>query len=625
LGNTVGITGPNPTTLGNPGDTTANNKMLGQNTLNALYTGTNQGTCLTPTTTPTIPSLGLSLKQNSITEGSTVTAVAMTGTGITGVTLTWGDGSTPTHATFTVVNNGYVGSHVYPEEASTPFTVKATATVGSGSAPAPATAQVRVVDAPLQLSALSVTPSQTVDVMEPVTVSGTLLNPESGEPVSGSITWGDGTKTNVTVDATGHYSATHVYDRLTPVGKPAAVEPVTVALSETDGTKAGASTSVTVNDVAPTDLVSPTGGAIVTAQGTVFTHTGTSVTWTSEVTDVSPAQAFTYGFNWNDGSKSRATVTKPTPSAPTGTEYTYPVASGAAQHAFADACLYTVTTTATDDDTLSTTMTTPVVVTAPLSSDPAAPLSAGYWQQQYSGGSRSGSRLPVETRQCFLAIAQHLSPALGPDLTTAAAVSILKGAQHRPLSTTKTQRQVVQLRQELLTVLLDFADGSWNWTEVVGPNQVTPQMLVANANTALTTKTPNALKTALHGLDHAQGFQPPPNLTWSPSTNGIFAFGTVNAGTHVVRTFTITNRGSGGKPKVLPSAVPVALTGPSGAEFTVTANTCPAAASPHAPRLTSCTVTVEFTPAAGDTAYNETMTAGSGARPLSLTLTGTGT
>lgn len=617
LGNTVTVSGPKPTTLGTAGNQTSTNTMVSQNTLNALYSGQNQGTCTPPPVTSTVPKLSMGLEQSWIYEGNAVTAVVRAGTGITGVTITWGDGAT-SPATYTNTKQVYVASHVYSDVTGangsmSPFTVTASATVASGPAPVPVTRKVSVLVPPPQLSGLTVTPS-TIDVMQTVKVSGKLLNPEP-QPATATITWGDGTQTPVTVASTGSFSATHLYDRLSPPGSPQRTEAISFTLSRA-GASAQSLSSVTVHDVSPTGLTSPTSGGVVANDGTVFTHTGASIGWGSQVLDVSPAQGFTFAFDWGDGTApSRATVTAPTPTtANAGGQYVYPLARGSINHMFANACLYTITATASDDDGLSTTLTTPVVVTAPLGSMPA---SSNYWYGQFASGGRSRGSLSASTLRCYLQIAQHLSPELGPNLTSTAA-SILN-----PSGPTS---RAAQVRQQLLTDLLDFANGSWNWTQVVGPNGETLQGLVASAGRALASGTARAVNTALMALVSVQTSQPPENLAWSPSTNGTYSFGVVKTGTSVSETFTLTSRSG-----PLPTDVNVQLGGSP--TFSITASTCPVAASPGRGRTSpsaTCTVTIGFAPTASATDYNATLTASvettsGGSIPVSVTLSGSGT
>lgn len=501
LGNTVSTLGPDPTSFSNlstTSNTVSNDKVIGQNTLDTLTSGVNQGAC----SSPSVTFLSVGLDHPWIYEGTTVTATAMVGSGVTGVTITWGDGSTPTAATYTGTNKDYVASHVYADETGgnatkSPFFVTASATVAQGVTPVkPAVTRISVIDAPLQLSPLTVTPSP-VTVMHAVTVSGNLTNPEAGEPATVTVTWGDGTETTtVPVASTGTFSASHVYQALTPPGAPVRNEPISATVTEPDSTSAVVASSVTVRDVAPSDLtLSPTSGAIVSNHGTVFTKTGTTVGWSSQVLDVSPQQRFTFTFDWEDTTPvNHADVTKPTPKTANAQNlYAYPVPGGKITHTFSDACLYTVKTTATDDDTLSATLMTSVIVTATPGS---VPKSSRYWLTQVLHDTRSGYLSPA-TVQCYLKIAQHLSPQLGLQLTTTSAAGIL---QPRLTTLIGTEKLTAELKQALLTVLLNFANGSWSWTQVVTQKGATLQELVLNADQALASGTSTTINAALDAL-----------------------------------------------------------------------------------------------------------------------------
>ncbi len=500
LGHSVTFSGPSPTTLDssltNPTDQT-----LSQSTLNALYSGNNEGSCTTPTSSDQVPPLTLSLTRSWVHEGGAVTASGyVENSSVTQVSVDWGDGST---STASVQNGQYSATHTYADETASdgsksPFTVTASASGVSTTV----TQQVSVLDRPLSLSSLTVSPG-TVDIMSTVTVTGQIADPESGEVTTATIGWGDGTAhSQVTVGADGTFSATHVYERLVPSGAPSQSEPISVSISEADGTAVGAATSVTVDDVAPKDTtLAPTAGATVD-QGTVFTHAGTSVTWTGEAQDISPEAVLTFGIDWADGTSSKVLVPAPT-SGPSSGLYGYgfpsgSVPAGPVTHIFASPCLYQVRTTVTDADTLSApTLTTPVVVTAPLGALPEGP---GYWLEQLRGaldGNRGG-QFSAARLQCYLDIAQHLSSAFGSTpLTLSSAAAILQP----DLGGLNPQEKVsAQLGRTLLTSLLDFANGSWDWTQPVGPDAVPYASLVAQADEALTSGSPSALVAAWNAL-----------------------------------------------------------------------------------------------------------------------------
>jgi hypothetical protein len=107
----------------------------------------------------------------------------------------------------------------------------------------------------------------------------------------------------------------------------------------------------------------------------------------------------------------------------------------------------------------------------------------------------------------------------------------------------------------------------------------------------------------------------PPALAFTPSTNGVYDYGTVVVGQTASQTFTLTNSGGSGT-----SALTIALTG--SAAFTKTADTCNGTSL--GPKK-SCSVTVQFAPT-GTGSAGATLTAKSKkpAAQASLTLTGNG-
>ena len=496
LGTTVTITGPKPTTMGNPADQGA----LNQSTLDSVYSGTNSPIGCTPPVDNHLPPLSMSLSRSWVNEGGSVTLNGYVATdNVTNVLVTWGDGTAATVADVTPSVTGKVTvSHVYADETGTggqtgPFTVTMSATGVT-----PVTQKIAVEDAPISVTDLSVTPGST-DVMHPVTVSGTVSGVEAGEPETATIAWGDGTAaTTVPVAADGSFSATHVYEKLVPSGQPVRTEPIGVSVVEPDGTGVRASASVTVHDVAPSDATLTATSGATTSGGTVFTHVSTAVGWAAQALDVSPVQGPSFDVNWADGTAPGQTTVSPAASGPDAAgRYTYAVVNGFT-HTYAKACLYTVTTTVTDVDTLDTAVTTPVVVTAPLGFTPTGP---GYWHEQFAAaaGRNRGGQVGAATLGCYLEIAQHLSPELGPDLTPVAASSILQPSLGH---LSATEKLVAQLRRELITALLDFSNGSWAWTQAVGPGGATFGSLVTDANGALASGSPQAMQAALDALDN---------------------------------------------------------------------------------------------------------------------------
>ncbi len=503
LGTSVTFAGPKPTTLGSTARTTTNQQALSQDTFDGLYSGQNVGSCSAEPPGPAVPAVTLSLDRSWIDEGGSVTASGYVEAGNVGqVTVDWGDGTSP--STVAVTNGQYSADHVYADETATggghsPYTVSV-----SAAGAATVTGRVAVLDAPVTVASLAPS-SPSVDVMSPLTLRGTLAGVEAGEPATAVVSWGDGTPdSTVTVAADGSFSASHTYDKLVPSGQPAAVEPIAVHVAEGDGTAASASSAVTVHDVAPqaTSLV-PTTGASVTA-GTVFTHAGTPTAWTSQTLDVSPEAVLSFSTDWADGSPpSTTTVAAPT-GAPAGvagsaTSGWYPYSSppGGVTHTFSTACFDPVQTTVTDADTLSApVLTTPVVVTAPLG---ATAEGAGYWHEQLAAalGHDRGQTLGAAALTCYLAIAQHLSSQLGTQPSLPAALGVLEPRLgHLPA----VGRASSLLRRELLTSLLDCANGTADWTEPIGAGGASYASLVAGADAALSSGRLPAIEGALQAL-----------------------------------------------------------------------------------------------------------------------------
>src|SRR5690348_13774644 len=117
-------------------------------------------------------------------------------------------------------------------------------------------------------------------------------------------------------------------------------------------------------------------------------------------------------------------------------------------------------------------------------------------------------------------------------------------------------------------------------------------------------------------LTPANAAKPPPNIAWSPSTNGTFDYGMVNVGQTASQQFTLTNTGGSATGRLN-----ISLMAPG--SFAITSDACTGTAL--GPRK-SCAVTVAFAPTMAG-AENTTLTA-LGRKPptgpANLNLTGTG-
>jgi hypothetical protein len=500
LDTNVTFNGPNPTDLANSNNDATNNQTLGQNTINSLYSGQNTATCNPLTLDFDLPPVTMSLDHSWIHERDSVTASGyVTDSSITTVTIDWGDGSTPTNAT--VTSGQYTATHTYADESglsgqSSPFTV--TASTGTTIQ---ATQKLAVYDKPIVISSLSATPG-TVNIMDTVTVNGAIdPNPEPDETTVVTISWGDNTPdSTVTLGPSSGpwtFSAQHVYQQLVPSGQPSQVENIKVTAAEEDGTSTTDNTSVTVNDVPPSGTVLNLTGPVITSGGTVFTHSGATFNWATSALDITPKAVLTFGIDWADGTTNKDITGSPA-SGPDGQQmYTYSIPPGT--HTFTNACFYKVQTSVTDSDTMSApVLTTPVIATTPAG---AMPIVAADWNQvvqAYITGV-PGRGVTSSVIPCYLSIASYLSPQLGANLTPQLASSIL----HPWMGSSRTQtvaQTTATLKQSLLTSLLNFSNGTWDWDTVIDKQGNTFADLVTNANTALDSGSQAQMNSAIKGL-----------------------------------------------------------------------------------------------------------------------------
>jgi len=484
LGANVTFQGPSPTSLGNSADDTTNNAILSQNTFNGLVSGQNDGTCSQPTEDFDLPDVSVSLDRSWIYERDSITASGyVTDSSISSVSIDWGDGSAATTAT--VISGQYEATHTYADEdglsgEASPFTVAVSA---NGSVQA--SQKLAVFDKPVVISSLSVSPG-TVNIMEPVTVSGAIEpNVEPDTATTITISWGDGsTDSTVTLGPSAGpwtFSAQHIYQKLVPGGSPSATEAIRVTAAETPTNTTTQSTSVVVKDVPPSGTTLALSGPVTNAGGTVFTHAGATFNWLAKSLDISPQAALTFHIDWADGTVNQDITGVPLSGPDAQTMYTYGLPEGT--HTFAGACLYSVTTVVTDASLLSApTLTTPMVATEPLG---ATVLPTGEWQTEIAAliAGRQGHQVDASRIPCYLAIASYLSPQLGISLSPGQAQAILHpGGQGKQ---SQLSIDTAKLQQLLLTSLLNFSHGTWDWTQVMDGHGDTYATMVANANSAL--------------------------------------------------------------------------------------------------------------------------------------------
>lgn len=294
-----------------------------------------------------------------------------------------------------------------------------------------------------------------------ITVSGSISDPGWLDVLTATIDWGDGTPVesisgtleNVRPDATLTFSVAHTY------GDDGTFT-ATVCGSDDDTTTCR-SIGLSVTNVNPTAVIDETGTFLVNGIPTFIVHAGVTMPFTASSFDPGSDDRTTT-WDWADGPPSPDSTKlslndasfnpDPDPS-PTINPRTV---TDAEPHAFADACFYTVTFGASDDDGGTASDTVKVIITGNASLQ----RSAGYWQTQY----RPRPTAFTEARRlCYLAIAGFMSTVFDEvrDASTVAAAFDVLFMKHNGGSA------IEQLDRQILTAWLNFANGAFDYTELV--------------------------------------------------------------------------------------------------------------------------------------------------------------
>lgn len=263
----------------------------------------------------------------------------------------FGDGS--------AVVTGANPSHVYPDNG--PFTVTVEAIDEFGAA----------TMASIQISVANVAPSITVNgsvINEngTATVSGTIRDPGSADTFTAIIDWGEGVPTSHTYAAgTTSFSESYQYLDDNPSATPSDDYTVNVVLTDDDGGSDSASTTVTVNNIAPVaaidSIVDELGSMLGTDIDIVLMNQ--QVTVTASVTDIGSQDSHIASIDWgNEASNALGDVVN---------------GSAVTAYAFSGIGSQAISVTFTDDDSGSDTavQTINVVDAAGALNDTASDLS----------------------------------------------------------------------------------------------------------------------------------------------------------------------------------------------------------------------------------------------------------
>ncbi|MDC5698367.1 M36 family metallopeptidase [Intrasporangium calvum] len=302
----------------------------------------------------------------------------------------------------------------------------------------------------------NVAPTVVVDAITPideggtVTVTGTVTDPGWLDPLTATITFGDGaapvalsgTLENVQPDATLTFSVDHQY------GDDGAFT-VEVCADDDDTTGCG-STTANVANVDPTAVIDTTAEQVYDGVSAFILEAGEDLTVPVSSEDPG-SDDLTFEWAWGGGATDTQTSLVNDPAAdPLKSPSVQPRdVDLSATHAYTDACAYTLTTTVTDDDGGSANDTAVVLITG----NADVSKGHGWWLNQFR--TKAPNDFTTAQLECYLDIVAALSLVFDEDTdvsTRAKATKVLNAPSKAP--------EWVIFDQMALGAWLNFANGS---------------------------------------------------------------------------------------------------------------------------------------------------------------------
>jgi hypothetical protein len=298
-------------------------------------------------------------------------------------------------------------------------------------------------------------------------VSATVVVTDPGwlDAPTATIDWGDGTGTTALVgtlvngfppDATLSASPAHTY------GDNGTFTLTVCPSDEAAGTCS--STTITVTNVNPTAAIDKSGAIVVNGVATFIGHAGSPMSFSAGSTDPG-SDDLTLTWNWGDATPNTSTVYLNDPvNFPGGDPFPSPTinprnVTDTHSHTFGDACVYTVGLGSRDDDGGSASDNVAVIMTG----NSGVPRNAGYWQTQYRP---RPTAFTEATRLCYLEIVGFMS-AVFNEVTDASTVANAFNVLY--VGGNKGDA-LQQLDRQLLTAWLNFANGGFNFGQLVDTN-----------------------------------------------------------------------------------------------------------------------------------------------------------
>lgn len=239
---------------------------------------------------------------------------------------------------------------------------------------------------------------------------------------------------------------------------------VSATVTDDDGGSGSDNFNLTVANVKPTAAIDLAGTTLINGVPTFIANEGVPVPFSGRSTDPG-SDDLTLTWSWGDGPPVPDVSTPylndaigfpggdpdPSPNVNARDE------TDSRQHAFSDACFYTVVFDSLDDDGGNADSSTVSVIIAGNASERRT---AGYWQTQYRPRPTAFSET---RRQCYLAITRFMSTVFSEVRalnTVAQAFDVMNVSQNGGSATQKLDR-------ELLAAWLNFANGAFGLNELV--------------------------------------------------------------------------------------------------------------------------------------------------------------
>jgi hypothetical protein len=303
------------------------------------------------------------------------------------------------------------------------------------------------------------------DEGSPVTVSGIVTDPGWLDPLSATINWDDGSPLEVIdgdlendrPDATFTFEVAHVYGDNGDYN-------AEVCASD-DDTTVCETIVLQIDNVDPTADIDLSDTVLVNGVPTFLAHVEEPMQFSGRSTDPGSDDLY-LSWDWDDGPPSPDVTTTYLVNPPDPDPFPSPSVqprdvTDVQSHTFGDACLYHIDFLADDDDGGHGQDNANVLITG--NADRAR--SAGYWQHQYRGNGNID--FDQATLECYLAIVGYVSTVFN---------------EERDASTIELAYDVLFMQQnegearehfdrELLTVWLNFANGAYEYNQMLDTDQ----------------------------------------------------------------------------------------------------------------------------------------------------------